>query len=168
MNNSRGNILWQTSALFIEWERPIWPTFSDSVRIWISVAKLNLSLCAKNILPFLAFHISPNYRTTYSRPHAVNNSFFLFSVLGHEATAIVESVGEGVTSVQTGDVVIPCYTPECKQHECIFCASPKTNLCPTIRGEIFPLYFSVDLPKVHIFWEGPKIMRNLHRGFDRY
>merc|ERR1712241_904509 len=55
-------------------------------------------------------------------------------VLGHEATAIVESVGEGVTSVQTGDVVIPCYTPECKQHECIFCASPKTNLCPTIRG----------------------------------
>jgi len=55
-------------------------------------------------------------------------------VLGHEATAIVESVGEGVTSVQTGDVVIPCYTPECKKHECVFCASPKTNLCPTIRG----------------------------------
>ena len=101
-----------------------------------------------------------------SRPHAVNNSFFLFSVLGHEATAIVESVGEGVTSVQTGDVVIPCYTPECKQHECIFCASPKTNLCPTIRGEIFPLYFSVDLPKVHIFWEGHKILRNLYRRFD--
>jgi len=43
-------------------------------------------------------------------------------------------VGEGVTSVQTGDVVIPCYTPECKKHECVFCASPKTNLCPTIRG----------------------------------
>merc|ERR1712223_729800 len=56
-------------------------------------------------------------------------------VLGHEATAIVESVGEGVTSVQTGDVVIPCYTPECKKHECVFCASPKTNLCPTIRGD---------------------------------
>merc|ERR1711936_816357 len=55
-------------------------------------------------------------------------------VLGHEAMAIVESVGEGVTSVQTGDVVIPCYTPECKKHECVFCASPKTNLCPTIRG----------------------------------
>jgi len=55
-------------------------------------------------------------------------------VLGHEATAIVESVGEGVTTVTTGDVVIPCYTPQCSQHECIFCQSPKTNLCPTIRG----------------------------------
>ena len=32
-------------------------------------------------------------------------------ILGHEATAVVESVGEGVTSVKVGDVVIPCYTP---------------------------------------------------------
>ena len=57
-----------------------------------------------------------------------------FSVLGHEATAIVESVGEGVTSVKTGDVVIPCYTPECKGQDCIFCQSDKTNLCPKIRA----------------------------------
>ena len=56
------------------------------------------------------------------------------SVLGHEATAIVESVGESVTTVKPGDIVIPCYTPECKQQDCIFCASPKTNLCPKIRG----------------------------------
>ena len=55
-------------------------------------------------------------------------------VLGHEAAAVVESVGEGVTSVAVGDVVIPCYTPECKKQDCIFCASPKTNLCPTIRA----------------------------------
>merc|ERR1712212_50275 len=55
-------------------------------------------------------------------------------VLGHEAAAVVESVGDGVTSVQMGDVVIPCYTPECKDPDCIFCASPKTNLCPTIRA----------------------------------
>jgi len=55
-------------------------------------------------------------------------------VLGHEAAAIVESVGDGVTSVQTGDVVIPCYTPECKEVECIFCQSHKTNLCPKIRA----------------------------------
>merc|ERR1712242_328172 len=56
------------------------------------------------------------------------------SVLGHEAAAIVESVGDGVTSVQVGDVVIPCYTPECKEECCIFCQSPKTNLCPKIRA----------------------------------
>lgn len=53
-------------------------------------------------------------------------------ILGHEAGGIVESIGEGVTSVKVGDKVIPCYTPQC--HDCIFCASPKTNLCPKIRS----------------------------------
>jgi len=53
---------------------------------------------------------------------------------GHESAAVVESVGEGVTTVDVGDVVIPCYTPECKKQDCIFCASPKTNLCPLIRS----------------------------------
>jgi Zn-dependent alcohol dehydrogenase len=42
-------------------------------------------------------------------------------ILGHEATAYVESVGEGVEGLQIGDVVIPCYTPECKEYDCIFC-----------------------------------------------
>ena len=55
-------------------------------------------------------------------------------VLGHEAGAVVESVGEGVTSVAPGDHVIPCYTPQCNAPSCIFCASPKTNLCPAIRS----------------------------------
>lgn len=55
-------------------------------------------------------------------------------VLGHEAGAIVESVGPGVTSVAPGDHVIPCYTPECREAECIFCQSTKTNLCPKIRA----------------------------------
>lgn len=80
-------------------------------------------------------------------------------ILGHEAGCVVESVGEGVTSVQPGDhgkygaafgcfvvhhdvqklthisiSVIPCYTPQCAKPSCIFCQSPKTNLCPEIRG----------------------------------
>ncbi|KNC77568.1 alcohol dehydrogenase class-3 [Sphaeroforma arctica JP610] len=55
-------------------------------------------------------------------------------ILGHEAGAIVESVGEGVTSVKVGDHVIPCYTPQCNEDDCIFCQSPKTNLCPKIRS----------------------------------
>jgi len=55
-------------------------------------------------------------------------------ILGHEAGAIVESVGEGVTSVRVGDHVVPCYTPQCNEPDCIFCRSPKTNLCPRIRG----------------------------------
>jgi len=55
-------------------------------------------------------------------------------ILGHEAGCIVESIGEDVTTVKPGDHVIPCYTPQCKEWVCIFCQSPKTNLCPKIRG----------------------------------
>jgi S-(hydroxymethyl)glutathione dehydrogenase / alcohol dehydrogenase len=55
-------------------------------------------------------------------------------ILGHEAGCIVESVGDGVTSVKPGDHVIPCYTPQCCETQCIFCQSPKTNLCPKIRS----------------------------------
>ena len=47
---------------------------------------------------------------------------------------MVESVGDGVTSVVPGDLVIPCYTPQCGETSCVFCMSPKTNLCPKIRA----------------------------------
>ncbi|ODV85650.1 hypothetical protein CANARDRAFT_158913 [[Candida] arabinofermentans NRRL YB-2248] len=53
-------------------------------------------------------------------------------VFGHEGAGIVESVGEGVTSVKPGDHVVCLYTPECK--ECKFCKSGKTNLCGKIRA----------------------------------
>ncbi|TND53888.1 S-(hydroxymethyl)glutathione dehydrogenase/class III alcohol dehydrogenase [Aeromonas veronii] len=53
-------------------------------------------------------------------------------ILGHEGGGIVESIGEGVTSVKVGDHVIPLYTPECG--ECKFCKSGKTNLCQKIRS----------------------------------
>ncbi len=52
-------------------------------------------------------------------------------ILGHEGGGIVEEVGEGVTTLQKGDHVIPLYTPECR--ECKFCKSGKTNLCQRIR-----------------------------------
>ena len=53
------------------------------------------------------------------------------SILGHEGGGIVEMVGEGVTSVNVGDHVIPLYTAECG--ECKFCKSGKTNLCQAVR-----------------------------------
>ncbi len=53
------------------------------------------------------------------------------AVLGHEGGGIVEQIGEGVTSVQVGDHVIPLYTAECG--ECKFCKSGKTNLCGAVR-----------------------------------
>jgi len=52
-------------------------------------------------------------------------------VLGHEGAGIVESIGEGVTSVKPGDHVVPLYIPQCR--ECKFCINPKTNLCQKIR-----------------------------------
>ena len=53
------------------------------------------------------------------------------AILGHEGAGVVVDVGEGVTSVQKGDHVIPLYTPECRQ--CEYCTSGKTNLCQAIR-----------------------------------
>ncbi|HHP4758539.1 TPA: S-(hydroxymethyl)glutathione dehydrogenase/class III alcohol dehydrogenase [Acinetobacter baumannii] len=54
------------------------------------------------------------------------------AILGHEGAGVVVEVGEGVTSVQPGDHVIPLYTAECK--ECLFCKSGKTNLCVAVRA----------------------------------
>ncbi|KAL3898203.1 MAG: hypothetical protein SGCHY_002908 [Lobulomycetales sp.] len=54
------------------------------------------------------------------------------AILGHEGGGIVESIGEGVTSVAVGDHVIPLYIPECR--ECKFCKSGKTNLCSVVRS----------------------------------
>ncbi|CAH8869515.1 unnamed protein product [Trichobilharzia szidati] len=53
------------------------------------------------------------------------------TILGHEGAGVVESVGEGVTSLSPGDHVIPLYIPQC--NECKFCFSKKTNLCSKIR-----------------------------------
>ena len=54
------------------------------------------------------------------------------AILGHEGAGIVQEVGADVSSVAVGDVVIPLYTPECRQ--CNFCLHPKTNLCQSIRA----------------------------------
>ena len=53
-------------------------------------------------------------------------------IMGHEGGGIVESVGEGVTSVSVGDHVVPLYIPECRS--CKFCVSGKTNLCSVVRS----------------------------------
>jgi S-(hydroxymethyl)glutathione dehydrogenase/alcohol dehydrogenase len=54
------------------------------------------------------------------------------AVLGHEGAGVVVEVGDGVKSVQSGDHVIPLYTPECR--ECEYCVSGKTNLCQANRA----------------------------------
>src|SRR5687767_15926327 len=46
-------------------------------------------------------------------------------VLGHEGAGVVEAVGEGVTSVATGDHVVTLFSPFCGR--CVNCASGKTD-----------------------------------------
>lgn len=54
------------------------------------------------------------------------------AILGHEGAGVVIEVGEGVTTLEVGDHVIPLYTPECR--ECEYCLNPKTNLCQKVRA----------------------------------
>ena len=54
-------------------------------------------------------------------------------VLGHEGAGVVETVGEGVTSVQPGDHVVTLFSPECG--ECLHCKSGRTNICLAIREQ---------------------------------
>ncbi|XP_073897523.1 alcohol dehydrogenase 1C isoform X2 [Castor canadensis] len=46
---------------------------------------------------------------------------------GHEAAGIVESIGEGVTTVKPGDKVIPVFNPQCGK--CRVCKHPESNFC---------------------------------------
>ncbi|KAI5062203.1 hypothetical protein GOP47_0022742 [Adiantum capillus-veneris] len=55
-------------------------------------------------------------------------------IFGHEASGIVESVGEGVTEFQEGDHVLPVFTGECG--DCRYCKSTKSNLCKKFRGDV--------------------------------
>lgn len=68
--------------------------------------------------------------TDWSEPRNYPGSFP--TILGHEGGGIVECVGAGVTGLAVGDHVIPLYIPECR--DCVYCLSPKTNLCGKIRG----------------------------------
>src|SRR5580704_10065200 len=54
------------------------------------------------------------------------------AILGHEGAGIVVDTGPDVSSLKPGDLVIPLYTPECRQ--CESCLSGKTNLCTAIRA----------------------------------
>jgi S-(hydroxymethyl)glutathione dehydrogenase/alcohol dehydrogenase len=63
----------------------------------------------------------------------VDPSGYAPCVLGHEGAGIVESVGEGVTSVAPGDHVVTLFSPQCGT--CVNCRSGKTNICVAIREQ---------------------------------
>jgi S-(hydroxymethyl)glutathione dehydrogenase/alcohol dehydrogenase len=62
------------------------------------------------------------------------NSMELPIVLGHEASGVVEAVGDAVTYVQPGDHVISCLSLFCG--ECRYCLSGRPSICsgrPALR-----------------------------------
>jgi S-(hydroxymethyl)glutathione dehydrogenase/alcohol dehydrogenase len=63
----------------------------------------------------------------------VDPSGYAPTVLGHEGAGFVEMVGEGVSSVSPGDLVVTLFSPQCR--ECVHCLSPDTNLCLAIRDQ---------------------------------
>ncbi|KAG1362844.1 alcohol dehydrogenase-like 6 [Cocos nucifera] len=54
-------------------------------------------------------------------------------IFGHEASGIVESVGEGVNEFEVGDHVLTAFIGECKS--CKHCLSGKSNICQTLGLE---------------------------------
>ncbi|KAH6792578.1 GroES-like zinc-binding dehydrogenase family protein [Perilla frutescens var. hirtella] len=53
-------------------------------------------------------------------------------IFGHEASGVVESVGEGVSDIEIGDHIVPIFNGECS--ECVYCKSKKSsNLCEKFR-----------------------------------
>src|SRR6201988_2674495 len=54
------------------------------------------------------------------------------AIMGHEGAGVVADIGPGLTTLKTGDLVIPLYVPECRQ--CDSCFSGKTNRSQAIRS----------------------------------
>ncbi|KAL2555291.1 Alcohol dehydrogenase-like 6 [Forsythia ovata] len=54
-------------------------------------------------------------------------------IFGHEASGIVESVGQGVTEFEEGDHVLTLFTGECMK--CRHCTSGKSNICQVLGLE---------------------------------
>jgi len=51
------------------------------------------------------------------------------AVLGHEASAVVEEAGDGVTDLRPGDHVVVSWVPQCGT--CFFCLRGQAQLCQT-------------------------------------
>ncbi|XP_072956231.1 alcohol dehydrogenase-like 6 [Typha angustifolia] len=54
-------------------------------------------------------------------------------IFGHEASGIVESIGQGVTDFEVGDHVLTVFIGECKS--CRHCISGKSNMCQKLGLE---------------------------------
>jgi len=88
------------------------------------------------------------------------------AILGHEGAGVVESVGQGVTSVKPGDHVILMILPYCG--DCLNCKSEYTNLCLK-----FPMGLQLgELPTdgtSRFTWKGKKLSHFMYcSAFSQY
>ncbi|KAL8149453.1 alcohol dehydrogenase 1-like isoform X2 [Apium graveolens] len=77
-----------------------------------------------------SFHVSFPYLDVYFWEAKGQQPLFP-RILGHEAGGVIESVGDGVTTLKPGDKVLPLFTGECG--ECRHCKSSESNLCDLLR-----------------------------------
>ncbi|XP_045854550.1 alcohol dehydrogenase 6 [Meles meles] len=103
----RAAILWKPGAPFSIEEVEVAPPKAKEVRIKIVAT----GLCGSEMKML-------ENKTFYNRYPVI---------MGHEAAGIVESVGEGVSTVKTGDKVITLFLPQCG--ECASCLNPGDNFC---------------------------------------
>uniref|UniRef100_A0A8C3VZI8 Alcohol dehydrogenase 6 (class V) n=1 Tax=Catagonus wagneri TaxID=51154 RepID=A0A8C3VZI8_9CETA len=102
----RAAILWKPGASFSIEEIEVAPPKAKEVRIKI----LATGLCGSEMR-----RLNKNLNCIYP------------IILGHEGAGIVESVGEGVSTVNTGDKVIALFLLQCG--ECASCLNPEDNIC---------------------------------------
>jgi S-(hydroxymethyl)glutathione dehydrogenase / alcohol dehydrogenase len=57
------------------------------------------------------------------------------AVLGHEGAGVVTEIGEGVKSLEVGDHVVICWSPQCGY--CAECVNGKPHLCMTYMMDAF-------------------------------
>src|SRR6202040_431597 len=68
-------------------------------------------------------------------------------ILGHESSAVVEAVGDGVTYVKPGDRVITCLSVFCGT--CPQCLTGHPNLCENTDVKMMPGVSHLMTPKFH-------------------
>jgi len=87
-------------------------------------------------------------------------------ILGHEGAGVVESVGEGVTSVQPGDHVIVLYMPYCG--DCPLCKAQNTNFCAKAQLSFVTEGLPTDGTS-RFTWKGKKVQHfMLSSSFSQY
>ncbi|CAJ0575597.1 unnamed protein product, partial [Mesorhabditis spiculigera] len=89
------------------------------------------------------------------------------AVPGHEATAVVESVGPGEKEFQPGDIVMPTPFPECKK--CEYCKRGDTNMCNAALTDMTSLTATMKDGTCRIKCQGKEVYHSFGLGcFSEY